>query len=57
MATHKGSEGTIKVGSNAVAEVTGFSFDETAETIETTALSNSARSYVSDLVTFSGNID
>ena len=29
MATHKGSEGTVKVGSNAVAEVTGFSFDET----------------------------
>ena len=57
MATHKGSEGTVKVGSNAVAEGTGCSFDETAETNETTALSNSARSYVSDLVTFSGNID
>ena len=35
MATHKGSGHTVKVGSNAVAEVTGFSFDETAETIET----------------------
>ena len=57
MATHKGSEGLVKVGSNTVAEVTGFSFDETADTIETTALSNSARSYVSDLVTFSGSID
>jgi hypothetical protein len=57
MATHKGSEGVVKIGSNTVAEVTGFSFDETADTIETTALSNSARSYVSDLVTFSGSID
>ena len=57
MATHKGSEGLVKVGSNTVAEVTGFSFDESCDTVETTALSNSARSYVSDLVTFSGSID
>ena len=57
MATHKGSEGIVKVGSNTVAEVTSFSFDETADTIETTALSNSAHSYVSDLVGFSGSID
>ena len=41
MATHKGSEGVVKVGANAVAEVTGFSVDETADTIESTALSNS----------------
>ena len=57
MAVHKGSEGTVKVGSNTVAEITGFSFDETADTIETTALSNTARSYVSDYVTFSGTVD
>ena len=57
MAVHKGSEGTVKVGSNTVAEITGFSFDETADTIETTALSNSARSYVADYVTFSGTVD
>ena len=57
MAVHKGSEGTVSVGSNTVAEITGFSFDETADTIETTALSNTARSYVSDYVTFSGTVD
>ena len=57
MATHKGSEGLVKIGSNTVAEVTGFSFDETADTIETTALANSARSYVADLVSWSGSID
>ena len=48
MASHKGSEGVVKVGNVTVAEVTGFSFDETADTIETTALANSARSYVAD---------
>ena len=52
MAVHKGSEGVVKVGSNTVAEVTAFSFDETADTIESTALSNSARSYVADYVGF-----
>lgn len=57
MAVHKGSEGIVKVGSNAVAEVTGFSFDETADTIETTKLSDSSRTYVSDLTSFSGSIE
>ena len=57
MAVHKGSEGVVKVGSDTVAEVTGFSFDETSDTIESTALSNTARSYVADYVTFSGTVD
>ena len=57
MAVHKGSEGVVKVGSNTVAEVTAFSFDETVDTIESTALSNSARSYVADYVGFTGTVD
>jgi hypothetical protein len=57
MATHKGSEGIVKIGTNTVAEVTGFSFDETADTIEDTELRDSARTYVSDLTSFSGSID
>lgn len=57
MAVHKGSEGIVKIGANTVAEVVGFSVDETCDTVESTALSNSARSYVSDLVGFSGTID
>ncbi len=32
MATHKGSEGTVKVGSNAVAEIRSYSLEETADT-------------------------
>jgi len=57
MATHKGSEGIVKIGSNVVAEVTGFSFDETCDTIEDTALSDTARTYVTDYTSFSGSID
>ena len=57
MATHKGSEGLVKIGSNTVAEVTGFSFDETADTIEDTELSDSARTYVTDYTSSSGSVD
>ena len=57
MATHKGSEGLVKIGNNTVAEVTGFSFDETADTIEDTALSDSARTYVTDYTSSSGSVD
>ena len=34
MANHKGSEGTVKVGANAVAEIKSYSLTETADTIE-----------------------
>ena len=57
MATHKGSEGLAKSGSNTIAEVTAFSFDESADTIETTELSDSAHSFVTDLTGFSGSVD
>ena len=34
MATHKGQDGIVKVGSDAVAEVRSFSIEETADTVE-----------------------
>tara|TARA_Y100000004_G_scaffold197143_1_gene270003 strand:- start:5018 stop:5407 length:390 start_codon:yes stop_codon:yes gene_type:complete len=57
MATHKGSEGTVKVGSNAVAEIRSYSLEETADTIEDTSMGDSARTYLASLTTFSGSID
>ena len=39
MATHAGSEGTVKSGANAIAEVRSFSLEETADTIEDTTMS------------------
>lgn len=57
MATHKGSEGTVKVGSNAIAEIRSYSIEETADTIEDTTMGDSARTYVSSLTSFSGSID
>ena len=37
MATHLGKEGTVQVGSNSIAEIRGFSIDETIDTVEDTS--------------------
>lgn len=57
MATHKGSEGTVKVGSNAIAEIRSFSIEETADTLEDTTMGDTARTYKSSLTSFSGSVD
>jgi len=45
MATHVGTSGVVKVGSDAVAEVTGFNIDETADTVEDTSLTDTSKTY------------
>ena len=45
MATHVGTSGVVKVGSDAVAEVTGFTIDESNDTVEDTSLTDTAKSY------------
>lgn len=57
MATHTGSEGTVKVGSNAIAEIRSFSIEESADTLETTTMGDTARTYSSSLTTFTGSVD
>ena len=57
MATHKGSEGTIKVGTNAVAEIRSYSIEESADTLEDTSMGDSARTYKPSLTSFSGSLD
>ena len=57
MATHTGSEGTVKVGANAIAEIRSFSIEETAETLEDTAMGETARTYKSNLTSFTATID
>lgn len=56
MATHKGSEGTVKVGANAVAEIRSFTITETADTIEDTSMGDSARTYLPSLTNFTGDL-
>jgi len=57
MATHTGSEGTIKVGSDTVGEIRSYSISETADTIEDTTMGDSFRTYKTGLKTFSGSVD
>jgi hypothetical protein len=57
MATHAGSEGTVKVGSNAIAEIRSFSIEETADTFEDTTMGDVARTYKLSLTSFSGSVD
>lgn len=57
MATHKGSEGEVKVGSNLIAEVDGFSWDETADMIEDTELSDTYKTFITDMFSWTGSIE
>lgn len=57
MATHKGSEGVVKVGTATVAEVRSYSIEETAETLEDTSMGDAARTYCASLTSFSGSVD
>jgi len=57
MATHKGSEGVIKVGANSVAEIRSYSIEESADTLEDTSMGDSARTYKTSLTSFSGSLD
>jgi hypothetical protein len=57
MAVHKGSEGLIKVGSNTVAEVKSFSLEESSDTVESTSMGDSYRSFEASLLSYSGSVD
>lgn len=57
MATHAGSEGTVKVSANAIAEIRSYTITETGDTIENSSMGDSSRTYLAGLKTFSGSID
>ena len=45
MATHTGSAGIVKVGTNSVAEVRSFTLDTTAELLEDTTLTDTSKTF------------
>lgn len=57
MATHKGSEGTVKIGANAIAEVRSYSIESTADTLEDTVMGDTARTFLPSLTSWSGSVD
>jgi len=57
MATHKGSEGTVKFSSNAIAEIRTWTINESADTLEDTTMGDSARTYLPSLTSWDGSVD
>ena len=57
MANHHGSEGVVRIGANTVAEVTSFSFTETAEYAEDTTLADTTKTYnVTAIKSWNGSV-
>lgn len=46
MPTHSGHEGLVTVAANTIAELIGWSYDESAEVIEDTELSDTAKTFI-----------
>jgi len=57
MANHKGSEGTIKVGSSAISEIRSWSLDHSADTIEDTSMGDASRTRQAGLKSWSGSVE
>lgn len=57
MATLTGNSGTVKVGANAIAEIRSFSVDETMDTIESTSMGDTYRTFETSLKSWNGSVD
>lgn len=57
MATHTGSEGTVKVGANTIAEIRSYSIEQTADTVEDTTMGDAWRTHKTTLKAWSGTVD
>ena len=62
MATHTGSEGTVKItpsggSATAVGEVRSYTIESSAEVIEDTTMGNADRTYKAGLKTFTGSLE
>ena len=56
MATHTGIEGTVKIGANAIAEVRTFSIKQSAETIEDTTITDTAKTFIAGQTSWSADV-
>jgi predicted secreted protein len=55
MATHTGSEGTIKIGSTVLGELRSYTLEQTSDTIEDTSMGDAVRTYKVGLKGSSGS--
>lgn len=58
MATHTGSEGTVRVGTtNNILEIRSYSVEETSDTAEDTSMGDSYRTFKTTLKAWTGSVD
>ena len=57
MATVKGNGGTIKVGSDAIANLRSYSIETSAATAETTTMGSSVATHVATITSWTGSGD
>lgn len=57
MATETSANGVVKAGSNAVAEVTGYTLNQTSDTTEDTVIGDSWRTHKATLKSYTASID
>lgn len=56
MATHHGKDGVVKIGANAVAEVTEFDLNIQADRADDTAMGDAWKTHLVGLKSWSGNV-
>jgi hypothetical protein len=57
MANHTGSEGTVAIGSNIIAEIRSFSIEWTSDTTEDTVMGDTFRTHKPTLRSWTASVD
>ena len=57
MANHKGSEGTVHIGTDAIAEIKSYSVNETMNVIEDTNIGDTAKTFKAGSTEWDGSVD
>ena len=57
MAVHHGKEGEVTVGGSAVGELTSFTLETSGDVVESTQMSDAAKSFIAGRTSFSGTLE
>ena len=57
MAVHHGKEGEVVVGGTAVGELVSFTLETTGDVVESTKMSDSAKTFIAGRTSFSGTLE
>ena len=57
MAAHTGVDGVVKVGSNAIAQLTSWSLSASAETIDATLLTSTSKVTLAGTKSYTGSVE